>query len=48
METNPNKNEFILNEILQDYQIPDHPFFYDYLSEIFFDLAEKIKKKFNQ
>ena len=44
MKTNTNKKEFIINEIFEDYQIPDHLFFEDYLSEIFFDLAEKCQE----
>ena len=44
METNTNKKEFIINEILEDYQIPDHAFFDNYLSEIFIDLVEKSEK----
>ena len=44
MKTNSNKKEFIINEILQDYQIPDHYFFSDYLREIFIDLSEKSQK----
>ena len=38
------KNELILREILEGYQIPDLCFFENYLSEIFIDLAEKNPK----
>ena len=41
MKTNTNKKDFFITEILEDYQIPDHCFFEDYLNEIFIDLVEK-------
>ena len=41
MKTNTNKEELNINELLENYQIPDYCFFEEYLSEIFIDLAEK-------
>ena len=44
MKTNTNKNVFSINEILEDYQIPDLCFFGEYLSEIFVDLTKKSQR----
>ena len=44
MEINTNENEFNINEILKNYQIPDLCFFGEYLNEIFIDLSKKSQK----
>ena len=44
MKANTYNKDFKINEILENYQIPDLRFFEDYLSEIFIDLADKNQK----
>ena len=44
MKTSTNEKEFNINEILENYQIPESCFFDDYLNEIFIDLADKSQK----
>ena len=47
MKTSTNQEELTIKEIIQDYQIPNLPFFENYLSEIFIDLAEKSQSNLN-
>ena len=44
MKTNTENKEFIIKEILENYQIPEFCFLEEYLNEIFIDLSEKSRK----